>query len=160
MIHGHESAIATKPVRLGTTAAAAAAAAKSLQSCPTLCDRIDGSPPGSPVPGILQARILEWDDIAFSRNHHRTCLLLFPNLRPHIYLSSHSKCHPRFIFQFTFLSNPVQTSSPASVSPVSSSLFSMSLNTYSIYTIFFTYWYVTWQALSTCVINTHYLYHC
>ena len=39
---------------------AAAAAAKSLQSCPTLCDPIDGSPPGSSVPGILQARILEW----------------------------------------------------------------------------------------------------
>ena len=38
---------------------AAAAAAKSLQSCPTLCDPIDGSPPGSPIPGILQARILE-----------------------------------------------------------------------------------------------------
>ena len=44
----------------------AAAAAKSLQSCPTLCDPIDGSPPGSPVPGILQARILEWVAIAFS----------------------------------------------------------------------------------------------
>ena len=41
-------------------AAAVAAAAKSLQSCPTLCDPIDGSPPGSPVPGILQARTLEW----------------------------------------------------------------------------------------------------
>ena len=38
-----------------------AAAAKSLQSCPTLCDSIDGSPPGSPVPGILQARTLEWE---------------------------------------------------------------------------------------------------
>ena len=38
----------------------AAAAAKSLQACPTLCDPIDGSPPGSPVPGILQARTLEW----------------------------------------------------------------------------------------------------
>ena len=38
----------------------AAAAAKSLQSCPILCDPIDGSPPGSPVPGILQARTLEW----------------------------------------------------------------------------------------------------
>ena len=47
-------------------AAAAAAAAKSLQSCPTLCDPIDGSPPGSPVPGILQARTLEWVAIAFS----------------------------------------------------------------------------------------------
>jgi len=45
---------------------AAAAAAKSLQSCPTLCDPIDGSPPGSPVPGILQARILEWVAISFS----------------------------------------------------------------------------------------------
>ena len=44
---------------------AAAAAAKSLQSCPTLCD-IDGSPPGSPIPGILQARILKWVAISFS----------------------------------------------------------------------------------------------
>ena len=43
-----------------------AAAAKSLQSCPTLCDPIDGSPPGSPVPGILQARTLEWSAISFS----------------------------------------------------------------------------------------------
>ena len=42
------------------------AAAKSLQSCPTLCDPIDGSPPGSPVPGILQARTLEWVAICFS----------------------------------------------------------------------------------------------
>ena len=47
-------------------AAAAAAAAKSLQSCLTLCDPIDGSPPGSAVPGILQARTLEWVAIAFS----------------------------------------------------------------------------------------------
>ena len=45
---------------------AAAAAAKSLQSCPTLCDPIDSSPPGSPVPGILQARTLEWVAISFS----------------------------------------------------------------------------------------------
>ena len=58
--------------KVGTTAversslAAAAAAAKSLQSCPTLCDPIDGSPPGSPVPGILQARTLEWVAISFS----------------------------------------------------------------------------------------------
>ena len=43
-----------------------AAAAKSLQSCPTLCDPIDGSPPGTPVPGILQARTLEWIAISFS----------------------------------------------------------------------------------------------
>ena len=41
--------------------------AKSLQSCPTLCDPIDGSPPGSPVPGILQARTLEWAAISFSK---------------------------------------------------------------------------------------------
>ena len=47
-------------------AAGAAAAAKSLQSCPTLCDPIDSSPPGSPIPGILQARVLEWGAIAFS----------------------------------------------------------------------------------------------
>ena len=45
---------------------AAAAAAKSLQSCPTLCDPIDGSPPGSPIPWILQARTLEWVAISFS----------------------------------------------------------------------------------------------
>ena len=46
--------------------AAAAAAAKLLQSCLTLCDPIDGSPPGFPVPGILQARTLEWVAISFS----------------------------------------------------------------------------------------------
>ena len=44
----------------------AAAAAKSLQSCPTLCDPIEGSPPDSPIPGILQARTLEWVAISFS----------------------------------------------------------------------------------------------
>ena len=52
---------------LKTWKAAAAAAAKSLQSCPTLCDPIDGSPPGSPVPGILQAGTLEWVAISFSK---------------------------------------------------------------------------------------------
>ena len=45
---------------------AAAAAAKSLQSCPTLCETIDGSPPGSPAPGTLQARTLEWGAISSS----------------------------------------------------------------------------------------------
>ena len=44
-----------------------AAAAKLFQSCPTLCDPIDSSPPGSPVPGILQARTLEWAAISFSK---------------------------------------------------------------------------------------------
>ena len=47
-----------------SAAAAAAAAAKSLQSCPTLCDPMDSSPPGSPVPGLLQARTLEWGAIS------------------------------------------------------------------------------------------------
>ena len=49
----------------------AAAAAKSLQLCLTLCDPIDGSPPGSPIPRILQARILEWVTISFSRGSSR-----------------------------------------------------------------------------------------
>ena len=50
--------------------AAAAAAAKSRQSCPTLCDPIDGNPAGSSVPGILQARTLEWVAISFSTKMH------------------------------------------------------------------------------------------
>ena len=45
----------------------AATAAKSLQSCPTLCDPIDGSPPSFPIPGILQARTVEWVAISFSK---------------------------------------------------------------------------------------------
>ena len=53
-------------ISLDPAAAAAAAAAKLLQSCPTLCDPIDSSPPGSPVPGILQARTLQWVTISFS----------------------------------------------------------------------------------------------
>ena len=52
--------------KLPNVAHIAAAAAKSHQSCPTLCDPIDSSPPGSPVPGILQARTLEWVAISFS----------------------------------------------------------------------------------------------
>ena len=54
------------PALAGGFFTTAAAAAKSLQSCPTLCDPIDGSPPGSPVPGILQAGVLEWVAISFS----------------------------------------------------------------------------------------------
>ena len=53
-------------VKTGVSNVAAAAAAKSLQSCPTLWDPIDGSPPGSPIPGSLQARTLEWVSISFS----------------------------------------------------------------------------------------------
>ena len=56
----------THSLSLYVAAAAAAAAAKSLQSCPTLCDPTDRSPPGSPVPGILQARTLEWVAISSS----------------------------------------------------------------------------------------------
>ena len=65
-------------------AAAAAAAAKLLQSCPTLCDHIRGSPPGSSVPGILQARILKWVTISLSNacmlsrfSHVRLCATLW-----------------------------------------------------------------------------------
>ena len=50
---------------LGSVKMCVAAAAKSLQLCPTLCDLMDGSPPGFPVPGILQARTLEWVAISF-----------------------------------------------------------------------------------------------
>ena len=55
-----------KYAKVGLLDHAAAAAAKSLQSCPTLCNPIDSSPPGSPIPGILQARTLEWVAIFFS----------------------------------------------------------------------------------------------
>ena len=58
---------------------AAAAAAKLLQSCPTLCDPIDGSPPGSTFPGILQARTLEWVAISFSKGMKNRAIL--PDLR-------------------------------------------------------------------------------
>ena len=59
-------ALACMEFTIGGGKTAAAAAAKSLQSCPALCDPIDGSSPGSPVPGILQARTLEWVAISFS----------------------------------------------------------------------------------------------
>jgi len=55
-----------KKKKICTNITAAAAAAKLLQLCPTLCDPIDSSPPGSPIPGILQARTLEWVAISFS----------------------------------------------------------------------------------------------
>ena len=62
-VHG----VAKSQTQLSThTKWSAAAAAKSLQLCPTLCDPRDGSPPGSPVPGILQARTLEWAAVSFS----------------------------------------------------------------------------------------------
>ena len=58
--------LAIRKMQIKTTVSATTATAKALQSCPTLCDPIDGSPPGSPVPGILQARTLEWVAISFS----------------------------------------------------------------------------------------------
>ena len=58
--------IVVNPIKFSCTPWYAPATAKSLQSCPTLCDPIDGSPPGSPVPGILQARMLEWVAVSFS----------------------------------------------------------------------------------------------
>ena len=62
-----ESPLECKEIQpVNPAAAAAAAAAKWLQLCPTLCNPIDGSPPGSTVPGIFQARTLEWVGIAFS----------------------------------------------------------------------------------------------
>ena len=65
----HDGVISSQEINIKTNleplAAATAAAAKLLQSCPTLCDPIDGSPPGTPVPGILQARTLEWVAISF-----------------------------------------------------------------------------------------------
>ena len=58
--------IAGKNINNLSYADAAATSAKSLQSCPTLCNPTDGNPPGSPIPGILQARTLEWVAVSFS----------------------------------------------------------------------------------------------
>ena len=68
----------TTVIRAATTAASAAAAAKLRQSCPTLCDPRDGSPPGSRVPGILQARILEWVAMPSSKRSSRLRIELEP----------------------------------------------------------------------------------
>ena len=62
----HHKSHSNRCAGAAVAAAAAAAAAKSLLLCPTLCDPIDSSPPGSPVPGILQARTLEWVAMSFS----------------------------------------------------------------------------------------------
>ena len=72
-----------KPREKLSTDTAAASAAKSLQSCPTLCDPIDVSPPGSPAPGILQARTLEWVAISFSNAwKYKVKVKLLSRVRP------------------------------------------------------------------------------
>ena len=65
-VRSHKLIKRAAAVAAAAAAAATAAAAKLLQSCPTLCGPIDGSPPGSPIPGILQARTLDWVVISFS----------------------------------------------------------------------------------------------
>ena len=72
------------------------AAAKSLQSCPTLCDPIDGSPPGSPVPGILQARTPEWVAISFSNAWKWIWLVIPKHLE--IFLSGPQSVSNKFKF--------------------------------------------------------------
>ena len=73
----------------------AAAAAKSLQSCPTLCDPIDGSPPGSPIPGILQARTLEWVAVSFSMESH--------NMAQFFVCIGHTDIFPQYLVIFCLL---------------------------------------------------------
>ena len=78
-------------------AAAAAAAAKSLQPCPTLCDPIEGSPPGSPIPGILQARTLEWVAISFSNAWKwkvKVKLLSYVQLFTTTWIAAYQVLHP------------------------------------------------------------------
>ena len=86
----------------------AAVVAKSLWSCPTLCDPIDGSPPGSPVPGILQARTLEWVAISFShawkwkvkvKSLSRVWLLATP------WTAAHQTLMPSLVSNFIFICN-------------------------------------------------------
>ena len=69
-----------------------AAAAKSLQSCLTLCDPIDGSPPGSPVPGLLQARTLEWVAISFSNAWKWSRSVVSNSSRPHELQPTRLRC--------------------------------------------------------------------
>ena len=89
-----------------------AAAAKLLQSCPTLCDPIDGSPPGSPVAGIFQAKVLEWGAIAFSDisplTRHKLFMVIFYylfSLYPHILIIKTSQAHPFRVFSPTVYSS-------------------------------------------------------
>ena len=88
-----------------TLYSAAAAAAKSLQSCPTLCNPINGSPPGSPIPGILLARTLEWVAISFSRRSSRPRDLTRITVSLQ---SSNRRVRPRLVWRNgTLLASPV-----------------------------------------------------
>ena len=92
----------------------AAAAAKSLQSCLTLCDPIDGSPPGSAVPGILQARTLEWVAIAFSETSPSHPQICFPFwLSSVCWRCNHHLCSHHGIVSVH--SHPKSSQSPSSV---------------------------------------------
>ena len=77
-----------KVIQLYAYIYAAAAAAKLLHSCLTLCDPVDGSPPGSPVPGILQARTLEWVAISFSNAYIDTSIYL--SISIYMYTHTHT----------------------------------------------------------------------
>ena len=140
----------------------AAAAAKSLQSCPTLCDPIDGSPPGSAVPGILQARTLEWVAISFSNyciakwiSYTYTYIPSFLYFLP---ISVTIKCWVEFPELYSrvslvtyFMSIPISQFMPPTSSPLGVHVYSLHLCLYFcfankiIYTIFLysTYmWYL------------------
>ena len=102
---GHDLATGT------TAAAAAAAAAKLLQFCLTLCDPIDGSPPGSSVPGILQARVLEWVAISFSNacSYNSNKDLLCPIWATNIPQSCTPTLTMTLLFSFPLQSNFLKT---------------------------------------------------
>ena len=78
---------------------AAATVGKSLQSCPTLCDPTDGSPPGSPVPGILQARTLEWVAISFSKGKTQQALIVL------LHVVEKRKIFSILLYIFSFFKN-------------------------------------------------------
>ena len=101
----------------------AAAAAKSLQSCPTLCDPIDGSPSGSPVPGILQARTLEWVTISFS-NAWKWKVKVKPLIRVRLFATPWTAAHQAppslgFSRQECWSGVPLPSSLPSTPIPLS-----------------------------------------
>ena len=104
-------------LHLKTTCLSAAAAAKSLQLCPTLCNPIDSSPPGSPVPGILQARTLEWVAISFSNacmraNPFQSCPFVVDKRTDHHLLHWGQELIQKKILKTNFVSGPSGDNSP------------------------------------------------